>query len=180
MSSTQDINDISAQMAALDAEAKQINEKFAAYHTEVQDTVKEILVKAGVWDEVHGMELEREDARKVAADKLQVLQAKFNELNVVLQWMKGKVANAAPAQDAAEDVEDAEVPVMTAPEAQAGAVDGDAPIDPAAFAADDVYGKPAEEIKPVAKQAAKAAAKLEVVKPVEPKASAKRPQAPKF
>lgn len=98
MAKSEDVAQVEREMAELQAEADRINKTYSAYSEEVLATVKGILTEAGVWAEVNGLELEREETRKKAYEKIQVIQAKFSDLEKVRTYLLGKVTpETAPA-----------------------------------------------------------------------------------
>lgn len=87
MSRQEDVAYLKSELAKLEAEAKQLQATFQKYEAEVVAAIKEILVAAGVWDEVHAMDTEKAEAAKRAQAKLQEIQAKGQEHVRVLNFL---------------------------------------------------------------------------------------------
>lgn len=98
MSRVSDLNLAESEIRDLEQEIQGIVVKYQTYHAEVAATVKDILVGAGVWDEIHDMETEREEVRQRADKKITDLRTKLVDLVKVRDWMVAR--------------EDAEKPVI--------------------------------------------------------------------
>ena len=76
-------NDLAAadhRLAILQATATQAQTKFAEYSDQVTELISETLKTAGVFDEVHELEQERNRARQELTNRLQVLQREADGL----------------------------------------------------------------------------------------------------
>lgn len=86
-------------------EIQRIKQEYQTYSDGVVSSVKELLVQAGVYDEVHALELEREDVLKKAQARVQDLLAeiqKFNALKPVLAELEADpVTQDLPVVEAA-------------------------------------------------------------------------------
>ena len=96
MKRTVDPSSVVTQVRALEGVISGIVSKYQAYHAEVGATVKSIMEKAGVWDEVHDLERERERVRQQADQKIKAAQAEIEKLNQVYTWLMGQGGAEAP------------------------------------------------------------------------------------
>ena len=96
MKRTVDPSSVVTQVRALEGVINSTASKYQAYHAEVGATVKSILEKAGVWDEVHDLERERERVRQQADQKIKAAQVEIEKLNQVYTWLMGQGGAEAP------------------------------------------------------------------------------------
>jgi uncharacterized phage infection (PIP) family protein YhgE len=87
MKRTVDVNSVVTQIRALEGSINTVVTQYQTYHAEVAASVKTILETAGVWDEVHAMELEREKIRQQADQKIQGMRAEMEKLAQVHTWL---------------------------------------------------------------------------------------------
>ncbi len=110
MSRAEDIAKVELELKGLEVEANQIQQNYQSYHMEVAEAVKEILVQAKVWDEIHSMETEREETKKKTEAAINKIREKAGDLVKVRQYLVGlEVKGAPPTVKAAEVLVD--VPV---------------------------------------------------------------------
>lgn len=103
----QDINEVRM-------EAKVAVDKFNEYHQVVAGQIKEVLVEAGVFDEVAEMETARTAAHQKLTEKLKVLQVRVDDLLKVRSYLvKGgeSVKAEAPVAQATPESSEPEVTV---------------------------------------------------------------------
>ncbi len=98
MSRQEDLTYIEKKILSISAEAKRVQQTYQQYHAEVQASVRDILTEAGVWEEVHSMEIERTEASKRADTKIRELQAEAGRLQAVRNFLLGREAET-PEQD---------------------------------------------------------------------------------
>lgn len=125
MSRATDLTDIETQIKQMEAEIQSIAVTYQGYHAEVTEAVKERLVAAGLWDEIHGMETEREEVRQRADAKINTLRGKITDLAKVREWMLAreqedkKTSKKAPPSPPPDLDAPAPPPEAAAPEAPA-------------------------------------------------------------
>lgn len=104
MSRGTDLTHVENQLKALDREATQAVQTYQTYHAEVTEAVKDRLTAAGIWDEIHGMELEREAVRQKVDEKVNGLRAEYQKLVTVREFLiqRDKDEKGTP-QDPTED-----------------------------------------------------------------------------
>lgn len=81
------------------AAAEEVIKSFQAYQVQVQDTIKELLVESGVYDQIHEMELEREEVRKKAEERIQELRGKLQEAHKIRDWLASQPSSPAPVAE---------------------------------------------------------------------------------
>jgi hypothetical protein len=91
MSSRQkDLAHLEEQILELGAEARSVQGKFQEYNAKVGQRIREILERAGVWEEVNTLERERNEASQKAQAKLQDLDARAKDLQRVRAFLLGR------------------------------------------------------------------------------------------
>jgi hypothetical protein len=85
-----DLAHVEAQLKELGDEMRQIQKTYQTYHSEVQDTVKDIMVEAGVFEQVNKLEQERAEAGERAQKKIQALQQKAQDLQRIRAFLVGR------------------------------------------------------------------------------------------
>lgn len=97
-----DLAHVEERILSLGQQAREIQENYQRYHSEVHLAIREILEKAGVLEEVNGMEVERVAAGKKADEKIKALTAQAADLQKVRAFLLGREA-AEPAADGEPD-----------------------------------------------------------------------------
>jgi chromosome segregation ATPase len=91
MSSRQkDLAHLEEQVLALGSEARGVQEKFQKYNTKVGQRIRQILEKAGVWEEVNALEAERNETSRKAQEKLRDLDTRMKDLQRVRAFLLGR------------------------------------------------------------------------------------------
>lgn len=87
MSREKDVEALDKQIADLEGKLKDTVTKYQDYARGVEATVKEILTDAGVWDEVKGMEDERNETREKAQKKLNEIQQSLTDKRKIRDFL---------------------------------------------------------------------------------------------
>lgn len=74
----------------LGAEVQKIQTTYQKYHGEVRDTIRDLLVKAGIWEEVNGLEQERAAAGKRAEERIKKIQGEAQHLQTIRSFLLGR------------------------------------------------------------------------------------------
>jgi len=96
MSRQEDVAYLKGELAKIEAAAKSLQTTFQKYESDVVAAIKDILVAAGVWEEVHALDVEKAEAAKRAQAKFQELQAKGQEHVKVLNFLLSREQVEAP------------------------------------------------------------------------------------
>jgi hypothetical protein len=120
LSRQKDLTHVEDKIRSLGMEAQKVQAAFQKYSTEVHQAIRDLLEKAGVWEEVNSMEVTRAGVAKKAEDKIKVLNAEAQDLQKVRAFLLGRAQEEAvldevdegdesdDAEDAAEAADDAE------------------------------------------------------------------------
>lgn len=169
MSREEDLAKVEADFRILQAEADEILKTYQAYHQQVAECVKGILEEANVWEEVHGLEMEREEVRKNADGKINDIRAKALDLNKIYVYLKNLSSNPAPIVTPITP----EYPVLESPIAPVEAVSEE--VVSAPVAEEEILG---EDVSvPVVEEAIQ---EETVVQSLPVKTERVKPSAPKF
>lgn len=106
--SAKSLEDVNQKIAAVQADAKKIQDDWQAYDLQVKESIGDLLKAAGIWDQVNVLELEREEVRKKADERFKALQDKFNQLQTVRNYFLGGSETAASVEQPAADEGDVE------------------------------------------------------------------------
>lgn len=149
-----DLEKLKKDFAALNTEVQGIQGRFAAYDTEVTETIKTILTDAGVYEEVRALEMEREGAKKDANVKLSSLQGQMADIQKMASFLVqqeprlARLLDTVPeAPEAPEVPPSSEAPALEAPEAKAP----EAPEAPPVKASEAPPAPEAPEARPLVK-----------------------------
>lgn len=82
-----DLAHLEGQIKELASEMQQVRTAYQTYHGEVAVTIKDIMTKAGVFNEVNELERERVAAGERAQKKAQELQQKMQELQKIRAFL---------------------------------------------------------------------------------------------
>lgn len=104
MSRTDDLAQAERQIAAKQAEIQTIQKEYVTYHDEVTATIKGILEDAGVYDQIHEMELERMAVQKKAQEKIQAIQQSLAKLNAAKEFLQGLGQDASKTESPEEPI----------------------------------------------------------------------------
>lgn len=106
MSRQKDVDELNARIKELEKVLQDTVLKYQTYARKVEATVKEILTKAGVWDTVHDMEVERNATREKAQAKINEVQQELVDKRKIRDYLvtrdnldKGDVSPTAPTFD---------------------------------------------------------------------------------
>ena len=102
MSRAKDITFIEQQIRDFQAQQREIQEKYRTYHDEVTDTIRKTMEDAGVFEKVHALETDRVNVRRDAEGKANQIQVQLNALATTRNFLMGRDAQEAKAEDAAE------------------------------------------------------------------------------
>lgn len=105
---TQDLAHVEGRIRDLGQEARQVQTTFQTYSTEVHGAIRELLEKAGIWDEVNSLEQERAQAAKRAEDKIKVLNEEAVGLQKVRSFLLGREQMDPSLEESPKDEEPAE------------------------------------------------------------------------
>lgn len=112
MSRQKDLNYIENQIQKLRGEAVKIQEAFQAYSVDMGQVIRDILTKAGVWEEINKLEEERLASRNRMQTKIQQLNQEAADLQKVRNFLLGREQQEATSEPASElPVVDAETTV---------------------------------------------------------------------
>lgn len=82
-----DLKQLKKDHATVMEKVQSIQRAYTAYNEEVVSSIKDILVAAGVYDEVHQLEMDRAEAQKDANDKLKVLQGQIEDMQKMAKFL---------------------------------------------------------------------------------------------
>ena len=135
----EDLSFLGGRIEEVKGEAGQIQNSFAAYDAEVALAIREIMEEAGVWEEVHNLELERKSARGQAEEKIRSLNTQLGDLQKVRLFLLGreKETGNGAAPDSGEPSEPSEPSEPDAMEASGGE-DANADAPPEVVTPEDV------------------------------------------
>ena len=102
-----DLAHVEGRLRELGDELQRVQRTYQTYHGEVQETIKGIMVKAGVFEEINALERERAEAGQRAQQKVQALQEEANGLQKIRAFLVGR--------ERAEEPEPEKVPVEESP-----------------------------------------------------------------
>lgn len=131
-----DLKHVEERIKTLGAEAQLLQERYQAYHNDVQEKIKTLMVKAGVWEKVNKLELERAEARKKAEEKLRGIVAEQTDFqkfrNFLLGREDGDVAEAPEPnlETEEEEVDEVELTVVGEDVADDEEDEDDDPVPP--------------------------------------------------
>jgi len=120
----EDLTYCETEVQKLRAEAVSIRESFQKYEVEVGQAIREILVEAGVFEEVNKLEEDRQTARQRFQQKLKGLNEQATDLQKIRDFLLGREQEQpGPEPDLKpvllpepdEDEEKAEVPLEDIP-----------------------------------------------------------------
>lgn len=101
MSRTQDLTHVDGRLKEIETKLQAIASEYDRYNNEISATIKEVMVEAGVWDEVHSLEMERREEKDKAQAKANALVGEKNELVAVRNFLvareKTQGGDAAPS-----------------------------------------------------------------------------------
>lgn len=98
MSRNEDLTFAEEQLQTLRAEAVQLQEAFQKYDIDVTQNVREILTKAGIWEGVNKLEVERHAARQRMQERLKMLTEQAEDLQKVRSFLLGRDQMAKVAE----------------------------------------------------------------------------------
>lgn len=103
------VKGVQEQVAALNAEAKSIADKFNSWSDQVEGEIRKILVEAGISDQVDALNKERASVREEAMGKVNAIQSKVQELNTVLKYLSEEESRLRVSREQAPISSEAQV-----------------------------------------------------------------------
>jgi hypothetical protein len=97
---------VEQRIRELGSEVQQVRQTFTEYHGEVRDTIRDILTKAGIWEEINGLEQERAQANQRADARVKALQEEAQRLQSVRAFLLGREQMDPTEAEAPEEVPD--------------------------------------------------------------------------
>lgn len=96
MSRTADLTHTQTEIQKIENDIQESLKSWQTYFAEVFATVRGILEDAGVWDDVHNMEREREDVRLKVEQKITALRQQQADLIKVRDFLAAREAAGSP------------------------------------------------------------------------------------
>jgi hypothetical protein len=109
-----DLKHVDSRIQKLDTEARLLQERYTTYHGEVQQSIKDLMTKAGVWEKVNKLETERLEAKKKAEDKLRKIVSDRADFEKFRNFLLGReneevdpdsILNTEPVSEDEEEAE---------------------------------------------------------------------------
>lgn len=116
MSRAEDIAFLEGEIAKYQQQLRDIQQAYQKYASDVAQQVRDILVEAGVYEEVHALEMAREKARASAQEKANRIVALLNQRRAALDFLLSRgVEDEAPSapEPEAEPQPEVEEPVSS-------------------------------------------------------------------
>jgi len=132
MARKEDLERVEQDMKAVAIEGQNLQKTYQAYASKVTAKISAILKKAGVFEQVNELEVQRQGTLQKAQEKLNAVQKKLQDLGLVRNYLLGLGPDPAAAEDEPEP-EASPTDETPLPETE-GDADADAEITPPEFA----------------------------------------------